>query len=321
MSFSSQVKDDLTRVVTGKACCRQAEFVAFFLINGNIRFGAGKTVSLYMVTEHAATARKMYRLAHDFLPQREIAVYRRRQLNKNPVYHIVIPAQPAIKPFLTSVGLLDPASGWQIRRPEALEERFLQDDCCRRAYLRGAFLAAGSVADPEDAYHLEIANLDPVQAELLTRLLAGYDLPARTIHRKGGEWIYLKGAEQISDFLNVVGSHRSLLEFENVRVTKAVRNTANRLCNCDTANINKTVNAALRQQEDIRFILEQIGPETLPRPLLTIAELRLNYPSASLSELSDLSGLGRSALNHRFRRLTQIAENIRARGKTHWDDP
>ena len=184
-----------------------------------------------------------------------------------------------------------------------------------------AFLAAGSVADPEDAYHLEIANLDPVQAELLTRLLAGYDLPARTIHRKGGEWIYLKGAEQISDFLNVVGSHRSLLEFENVRVTKAVRNTANRLCNCDTANINKTVNAALRQQEDIRFILEQIGPETLPRPLLTIAELRLNYPSASLSELSDLSGLGRSALNHRFRRLTQIAENIRARGKTHWDDP
>ena len=151
------------------------------------------------------------------------------------------------------------------------------------------------------------------------RLLKDFGLTAKTVRRKDAEILYLKGAEQISDFLNIVGSHRSLLEFESVRVTKEVRNNVNRRRNCDLANINKTVTASMRQVEDIEFIFTQIGPETLPRQLREAAELRLEYPDESLADLASLSGLGRSALNHRLRRLAHIAANIRDYGSREWN--
>ena len=301
MSFSSHVKDDLARVLSSKPCCRKAEFIAFFLINGNIRFGREQKISLAMTTEHPAAARKMYTLAKDFLTEREIMVYRRQTLKKNPAYSLFIPPQPDVMSFLSVIGMLDSENIWQIGFPAFVEEGFLGSSCCRRAYLRGAFLAAGSMSAPESSYHLEIGSLDKAQADMLIRLMESFDLPAKSVERKGRELVYLKGSEQISEFLNIVGSHRSLLEFESVRVTKEVRNTVNRLRNCDNANINKTVTAAMRQCESIRFILRELGPETLPPALLTVAELRLSYPEESLAGLSEISSLGRSALNHRLR--------------------
>jgi len=317
MSFSMQVKDDLAHIVTNKSCCRQAEFIAFFLINGTIRFGGLQKLSLRMTTEHPAGARKMYTLAKDFVVDREIMVYRRARLKKNRVYDLVIPAQPSVKEFLTSIGMLD-GSGWQISFPVKVEENYLDSECCRRAYLRGAFLAAGSMTAPDSQYHLEIGSVDKAQAELLIKLFAGFDLEAKTVEHKGGQMVYLTEAEQISNFLSLVGSHRSLLEFESVRVTKEVRNNANRMRNCDTANINKTVAAAARQCEEIRYVLDQIGMDKLHYGLQEAVELRLNNPDASLTDLANLSGLGRSALNHRYRKLMEIADRIRTFGPEEW---
>ena len=318
MSFTREVKEDLTRSISGEACCRQAEFIAFFLINGNIRIGNG--ISLTMQTENSAVARKIFTLAKDFSLEREISIYRRKRLRKNQVYTITIPAQPQLQVFFSELGMVDEHGGWRFGVSPQIRSRFLKKTCCRRAYLRGAFLASGSVADPAGAsYHLELDALDPSQARLIVSLLTEYGVIAKTIGRKGRETVYLKGAEPISDFLNIIGSYRSLLALESVRVKKGIRNQANRMCNCDTANINKTVAAAVRQAEEIGYISRKLGLGNLPRNLRMAAELRLDNPDASLAELAELSSLGRSALNHRFRRLSRIAENIRNFGAEEWD--
>jgi len=146
-----------------------------------------------------------------------------------------------------------------------------------------------------------------------------FDLQAKCVRRKETQVVYLNNAEQISNFLIIAGSHRSLLEMENTRVEKEIRNNVNRLVNCDKANLNKTISAALRQKEQIEYVLEQIGFEVLPKTLREAAELRLEYPETSLSDLAEISGLGRSALNHRLRRLAEIADNIETYGKAEWN--
>lgn len=318
MSFSTRMKDDLARVISSKTCCRRAEFLAFFLINGNIRISNG--LSLVMNTEHSGAVRKMYTLAKDFGLEREVTAFRRSRLKKKQVYTLEIPAQEKMSAFLTELGLVDEQVTWQLDFTEAVRERFLQDTCCRRAYIRGAFLAAGSVTDPETgSYHLEIDSLDNAQAALIIELLAAFELKAKSVSRRESQTVYLKGAEQLSIFMNIVGAHRALLQLESMRVTRDMRNMTNRRLNCDKANVNKTVEAAMRQTADIQFITEKIGFETLSQNLRVAAELRLDNPEANLGELAEISGLGRSALNHRLRRLSEIADNIRVYGPEEWD--
>ena len=318
MSFSAKMKDDLARIISSKSCCRKAEFLAFFLINGNIKIGNG--VSLVMQTENSAVARKMFTLAKDFSLKREVSVFRRARLNKNQVYILLIPPQDQMDTFFNSLGMIDEQQLWHLDFCDQVWDKFLSSSCCKRAYLRGSFLAAGSITNPESgSYHLAIEALDKAQAELLLKILASFNLSGKIIQRKDTKTVYIKDAEQISDFMNIIGSHRALLEFEAVRVTKEMRNQINRRRNCDTANINKTVEAALRQKMDIEYILEKIGIESLPKTLRQAAELRLDNPESSLSELAELSNLGRSALNYRLRRLGKIAENIRDYGPESWD--
>lgn len=319
MSFSGRVKDDLTRVMSTQDCCRKSEFIAFFLINGNIRFGAKRQLSVFMQTEHSASVRKMFVLARDFSLEREISVFRRQRLNKNQVYTLTIPSQNALVALLRQLSLIDEEGCWQMGFPKGLSEKFLNDDCCRRSYLRGAFLACGSLQEPENAYHLEFGSLEKAQADLIIQLLASFDLHGKMVKRKDSQVVYLKGAEEISQLLILMGSHRSLLEFESVRVTKEVRNQVNRQRNCDTANVNKVVTAGSRQVEDINYILEHVNWLDLPENLRVAAELRLEYPDYSLADLSEVSSLGRSALNHRLRRLAVIAENIREFGPEEWN--
>lgn len=319
MSFTRMVKEDLTHIAAEDSCCNKAEFIAFFLINGSIRIGSG--VSLSMQTENSAAARKMFGLAKEFDLEREISVFRRDRLRKSQVYELQIPPQEQLGVFLQSLGMIDGAGIWSMQLPTEIRSRYLANACCRRAYLRGAFLAAGSVSNPEgSSYHLEIDGLDQSQADLLLELLADYGLQGKMIGRRDRQTVYLKGAEQVSDFLNVVGSHRSMLELESIRVKKGLRNQANRLRNCDTANINKTITASMRQCDEISFIDQQLGLGQLPQNLREAAELRLEHPDASLAELAELSTLGRSALNHRLRRLHEIAEHIRDFGTSSWED-
>ncbi|MGB9804650.1 DNA-binding protein WhiA, partial [Desulfofundulus sp.] len=194
-----------------------------------------------------------------------------------------------------------------------IPRELVRRECCRRAYLRGAFLGGGSVNNPEGTYHLEIITGNAEHARALGRLMGEFGLEARVSVRKNWHVVYLKDSDQIVALLNVMGAHAALLDFENVRIYKDVRNQVNRLVNCETANLNKVVEAALRQVEDIRFIAGTLGLEKLPPALRQVAEARLQYPDASLRELGEVlePRVGKSGVNHRLRRLSEIAARLR----------
>jgi DNA-binding protein WhiA len=193
--------------------------------------------------------------------------------------------------------------------PAPPEEKLYEKNCCKRAFLRGIFLRNGTMTDPEEIYNLEMVFRHPWLANEVMRLLVQFEIPGKMTERKGRYVVYLRDGDDISDFLRVLGANRSLLHMEDIRVVKDVRNRVNRRVNCETANIHKTAASSVRQIEDIRTIEERDGLESLPDPLKEIALVRLEYPEATLSELGDLLNppVGKSGVNHRLRRLHEIA--------------
>ena len=185
--------------------------------------------------------------------------------------------------------------------------------CCRRAYIRGAFLAAGSVNDPKKNYHLEFVLAERETAEQLQGLINSFRLEAKVVERKEHFVVYLKEGEQIVDLLNVMEAPVALMDLENVRIVKEMRNDINRKVNCETANLNKVVGAAVKQLEDIAYIEETIGLSSLSEQLEEVARLRLKYPDTSLKELGSYlaAPVGKSGVNHRLRKISNIAETLR----------
>ncbi len=200
---------------------------------------------------------------------------------------------------------------------DCVDGLLIQQSCCKRAYIRGAFLAAGSISDPEKSYHFEIVCHTMEQAKQLQDVINSFDMDAKIVERKKHFVVYLKEGSQIVDILNVMEAHIALMNLENVRILKEMRNSVNRKVNCETANISKTVNAAVKQLEDIVYVRDTIGFETLPDNLREIAELRLEYPEAPLKELGTYLNppVGKSGVNHRLRKISTIAETERARMK------
>lgn len=200
-------------------------------------------------------------------------------------------------------------------KDDIVQEGLLERTCCVRAYIRGAFLAAGSISDPEKGYHFEIVTSGQPKAEQLVEKLEMFDIEAKTIERKGHVVVYIKEGSQIVDALNVMEAHNALMDLENVRILKEVRNSVNRQVNCETANINKTVNAAVKQIEDIEYIRQEVGFEELPQTLKETAILRLEYPEVPLKELGNMANppIGKSGINHRLRKLGQIADELRTK--------
>jgi DNA-binding protein WhiA len=191
----------------------------------------------------------------------------------------------------------------------------IKKKCCKRSYLRGAFLAGGSVNNPEtSSYHLEIASLYKEHNDSLCELMNKFGLNSKTLERKKGYITYLKEAEKITEFLNIVGAVNALLRFEDVRIVRDMRNSVNRLVNCETANLNKTIGASIRQVENIRYINETVGLNILPDKLREIAELRLHYTDVTLKELGEMvtgSTISKSGINHRLRKIDEIADKLR----------
>ncbi|MDE6911586.1 MAG: DNA-binding protein WhiA [Lachnospiraceae bacterium] len=185
--------------------------------------------------------------------------------------------------------------------------------CCKRAFLRGAFLGIGSMSNPEKGYHLEFVCSDTGQAEQLVETLLVYEIKARVVARKKYQVVYIKESEEISTLLNVIGAHISLMNLENLRILKDMRNAINRKVNCEAANITKTVNAATKQIEDIQYIKEHYGFDNLAQNLRQIAEIRLEYPDATLKELGQYltPNVGKSGVNHRLRKLSELAGQLR----------
>ena len=193
----------------------------------------------------------------------------------------------------------------------------IQQSCCRRAFIRGAFLASGSLSDPEKFYHFEIVCATEEKAKQLQGIIATFDLEAKIVKRKRYYIVYIKEGSQIVDILNVMEAPVALMELENIRILKDMRNSVNRQVNCETANINKTVSAAVKQREDIEYIRDTIGLENLPENLEEIARERVERPEATLKELGEALDppVGKSGVNHRLRKLCDIAEQLRDRSE------
>jgi DNA-binding protein WhiA len=268
--------------------------------------GGNKNLGLTFTTENAAVARKAFSLIKTgFSLAVEVVVKRGRRLKKMNTYQIKVAPAPGVRELLTAVGFWKEDGIHMVRDSSSFRR-----SCCRRAYLRGAFLGGGSVNRPEGDYHMELVTDNYQFAQSLTKIMKYFELPVRLTERKQSYLAYLKDGDAIISFLRLIGAHNALLSFENVRVVKDVRNQVNRLVNCETANLQKTVEAAVRQVASIRYLDEAVGLEKLPIHLKEAARLRLEHPEAPLSELVELSGgqLSRSGLNHRLRRLEMLAE-------------
>ena len=196
---------------------------------------------------------------------------------------------------------------------DLMSEKTLERECCKRAYLRGWFLAAGTVTNPEGSYHLELVTETDETAESLREILDFFDISAKITHRKGRSVLYIKEGQKVVDFLNIVGAHVALMEFENTRILKEMRGQVNRRVNCETANINKTISASGKQIEDIELINDRMGLDRLSESLREIAVLRLENPEISLKELGEMLDppVGKSGVNHRMRRIGEIADDLR----------
>ena len=316
-------KNELARVMGPRLCCKACELAALIKMDGSLQIN-GRKIALNITNYNAAVARKVIKLSKDLFGIRiEVLVKKKVRLRKNNVYMVRMPPQPELQQMLVKLGMLNDNGSFRDGMPEEL----LQKECCRRSYLRGIFLGGGSVNNPGGTYHLEVITGDERHAEAISSLLRQFGLSAKISSRKQWYVVYLKDSEQIVKCLNLMGAHTALLEYENTRIYKDMRNNVNRLVNCETANLNKTVNAAMRQSENIRAIARLIGIEKLPRSLREVAELRLHYPDASLKELGEMMDppLGKSGVNHRLRKLDKLAEKLNsgalsnASGKSRWE--
>jgi cell division protein WhiA len=308
LSFASETKKELTNLQI-KDCCSNAELSALIRMNGSISF-SNRQLSLDVQTENAAIARRIYTLvkkAYD-IPV-ELLVRKKMRLKKNNVY--IVRLTKETKAILEDLYII--REGFDFVRDIA--PTLVKKKCCKRSYLRGAFLAGGSVNNPEtSSYHLEVFSLYKEHNDSLCELMNTFDLNSKTLERKKGYITYLKEAEKITEFLNIIGAHQALLRFEDVRIIRDMRNSVNRLVNCETANLNKTIGAAIRQVENIKFIDRTVGLEILPDKLREIAQLRVTYQDVTLKELGEMvsgGNISKSGINHRLRKIDEIADKLR----------
>lgn len=307
LTFSGEVKEELSKQLAEKKHCWIAEIAAIISMCGKVVIDSREHYSIKVRTENVSVARKYFTLIRKtFNIDTETLISTNKSKDHITCTVIVKKHEDAVR-VLQETKLLG-------KDGEIAEEfSVIRRPCCKRAYLRGAFLAAGSISNPEKSYHIEIVCANRAKASQLRMLINGFKLEAKVIPRKNSYVVYLKEGSQIVDLLNIMEAPISLMKMENVRILKEMRNTVNRKVNCETANINKTVSAASKQAEDIEYIRKTIGLSKLPEMLQEVAELRLANPEASLKELSELSAseIGKSGINHRLRKLSEIAEELR----------
>lgn len=313
MSFSSEVKEELIERISNANHCRIAEIAAIVSMCGNIAIDVDENYSIIIRTETEATAKKIKNLIwKTFHFDAEISE-RKNAYSKNMVtYTITIKDNEEAMRILQATKLID-ENGEIGENLSVTNNVVIMKDCCKRAFIRGAFMAAGSVSDPNKSYHFEIKCNNEKKAMQLINLLENFNIDAKTVARKGNFVVYIKEGEGIVDVLNVMEAPIALMNMENIRILKDMSNYYNRQVNCETANIKKTVTTACRQIEDINLIIELKGIGYLPDKLQEIAMLRVEHPDASLQELGQMleSPLGKSGVNHRLRKICQIADDLR----------
>ncbi len=312
MSFSSEVKDELSRQFPGARHCQISELAALFSLCGSIMISVDNSYALKVVTENVIVARKFYKLLKPaFDVEAEITITSSNRLNKSNVYTVIIRKNESALRILQAFRIVD--SNGEILDEVKIGSLITQQTCCKRAFIRGAFLAAGSISDPNKFYHLEIVCDTKNKALQLRDMINSFALDSKVVPRKKNFVVYIKEGTQIVEMLNVMEAHVALMNLENVRILKEMRNSVNRRVNCETANSNKTVVAAVKQIKDIEYIRDTVGLESLNEGLAEAARARLEYPDVPLKDLGTLLSVpvGKSGVNHRLKKISEIAESLR----------
>lgn len=313
MSFSQQVKEELSQQIPSARHCILAEIAAIISLCGRILITTADKYSVKIHTENIYVARKYFTLVRKaFNIKAEITIRQNVYLKNSRTYTITVNDHESAIRILQSVRLID--EHMEIcENMSIVHNVVIMNSCCKRAFLRGAFLSAGSISKPEKSYHFEIVCTTSAKAEQLCSIIKFFEIDAKIVERKRYFVVYIKEGESIVDMLNIMEAHKSLMELENIRILKEMRNSVNRKVNCETANLNKTVSAAVKQLEDISIIRDTIGIGSLPKPLQEMAVARMENPDASLKELGTLMSppVGKSGVNHRLRKISEIADGVR----------
>ena len=305
MSYSSDAKEELCRYEPDSVCCLLAELSGIVLAAGSVIYRGGGDKRLSIETENEAVARRTFRLLHEvFDVQPQLVTLHRARLGGRSAHRIEIGGSDA--------SFVLEGCGVDVTQRRGVPKEVTVRKCCRRSFLRGVFLASGSVTNPEKEYHLEFVLGDEAFAAALVRLIARFDLTAHVAKRRQMTLVYLKGQSEITDMLSIFGAQNARFAMEDAYIRKVFRNNANRAVNCDSANVQRSVAAASRQVEAIRQLLAARGAQSLPPVLRQTAELRLAHPEAPLEELGQLCDppVGKSGINHRLRKLEQLAGEL-----------
>ena len=287
MSFSYEVKEELAKHMGSARHCQMAELAAMLHFCGQYGRDAEGAFTIGFQVENPIVVKKCFTLLKKTFSIDTDATIDEAKMNE----------------LYRKFGDLQ----------EPADELLLKSTCCRRAFIRGAFLAIGSISAPEKGYHLEFVTANEKKAKQLQSVIQSFDIDAKIVLRKKYHVLYMKESEAIVDLLNVMEAHIALMKLENLRILKELRNTVNRRVNCETANINKTLDSSRKQQEDIRLLQEKYGLENLPKGLQQIARIRLEEPEASLKELGEMlePPIGKSGVNHRLRKLSEMADKLK----------
>lgn len=312
MSFSLQAKEELEKVKSSARHCQIAELAAIISALGRISVRLDGRLFLVIQSESPMVARKAaFLLQKGFQVKPDVSVMGSGDWKKSRVYTLALRSHEAVSRVLKATKFLQ--ENGVLRDLELpADNRVIQSGCCRRAFLRGAFLSAGSISNPQKSYHFEIVCGNEEKAVQLRKIMVSFDVDAKIVMRKKYHVVYVKESDGIADLLNIMEAHVSLMELENIRILRGISGSVNRKVNCETANLNKTVSAAVEQVRDIRLIEEKRGLDSLPDSLREMAYVRLENPDMPLKELGGLLDppVGKSGVNHRLRKLKAIAEEL-----------
>lgn len=307
MSFTENVKNELARITRPELAERRAELLALLRMSGSAVTGGRGAWGVEFSTGSSAVARRvLVSLKKDFGLVPMVMVRQGRKLRKKNVYTLAVPPSKTGTEFLSSIGFL-PMGGMD-------DAAFCETPEERRAYLAGAFLGGGSINRPQSDYHMEMVTQSYHFAEEIMDIMRSFRMNPRLTDRKNDYIVYIKDGDESSKFLQITGAVQSYMEFENVRVMKDMRNKVNRQVNCETANLQKSVNAAVRQLQEIEAIRAVMTDSMLPKKVVETMELRTANPNATLGELADICGISKSGLAHRFQKISAIYKEIKSGG-------
>lgn len=305
MSFSIEMKTDLSKVVSTNQCCILAELMALVLVIGTDERDNNDAV-VKLATENVNVAKRIHYLVKEsFGINPEVVIRKSRKLKEHNVYFLSFDRTCLLK-YKEMCTNLKQAEMIKILRGKAN----LNKVCCKKSFLRGVFLGAGSITNPNNYYHLEIVLKNENTTKDILDIIMKFDIPARAIKRKNSYIVYIKDVNHISEFLTLIGAHKAMLDLENVRILKEMRNSVNRIVNCETANLTKIVDASIKHINAIKHLQKINKLDKLPDSLKEIAYLRLEYQDLSLKELGLMMDkpLGKSGVNHRLNKIVRIAE-------------